>query len=214
MEERKQFTFYESFFLSARYIRSKAARADFYDAICSYALTGAEPDMEKLAEAAASAFASIKPNLEASRKKAASGKKGGAGKQTESKPEAKPKQPGSKAEFASPGGGSEKEKEKEGEIEKENEIENECYIPPISSPLGEPAEAKGKQIVFSDFWERYPGDVGETECCLAWMQAKGEQGAVLAGLEKWLRSGKALPNGAYFIRSRMWERDPEGGAGE
>ena len=56
MECRKQFTFYASIFDSARRIRNKAARADFYDAICTYALTGIAPDLDKLSDAAAVGF--------------------------------------------------------------------------------------------------------------------------------------------------------------
>ena len=113
MDQRGQFTFYASIFESAKRIRNKAARADFYDAVCDYALNGKEPNLDKLSDAAAIGFISAKPNLDASRKKAKSGKAGGSAKQTGSKPEANGKQTGS---------------EKEKEIEIEKEIENECYI--------------------------------------------------------------------------------------
>lgn len=128
MENRSQFTFYESFYHALRRIKKKADRAEAYDAICAYALFGTEPDMDALSDSVAIAFSLVKPNLEASRRKAVSGKKGGLGKQTaddgdadaESKPQANTKQ-------------SESKKEKENKIEnkienkKENEIENECY---------------------------------------------------------------------------------------
>ena len=74
---RTQFTFYESFFKAIRRIKSKAARAEAYDAICAYALWGEEPELDKLPDAAAMAFELIRPNLDASRRKAANGKKGG-----------------------------------------------------------------------------------------------------------------------------------------
>lgn len=114
--DRSQFTFYESFFEAISRIKKKADRADAYDAICAYALYGTEPDLESLASNAAVAFILSKPNLDASRRKAASGKKGGTKKQTGSKSEANDKQ-------------TESEKEKEKEGEKEIEIENECYTP-------------------------------------------------------------------------------------
>lgn len=116
--ERSQFTFYESFFKAISRIKKKADRAGAYDAICAYALYGTEPDLDSLSSDAAVAFILSKPNLDASRRKASSGRKGGMKKQTESKEEANGKQPG-----------SEKEKEKEDEKEKEKEIENECYTP-------------------------------------------------------------------------------------
>lgn len=116
MEARTQFTFYESFYKAISRIKNKSSRCEAYDAICAYALHGEVPDLDKLSDAAAIAFELSKPNLDASRKKAKSGKKGGEnGKQTASKTEANGKQTA-----------SENEKEKEGEKEKENE----CYIAP------------------------------------------------------------------------------------
>lgn len=123
MEQRSQFTFYESFFNALSRIKKEADRAKAYDAICAYALYGTEPDMDTLPDSAAIAFELVKPNLDSSRRKANSGKKGGEkkhgasdwnkeanGKQTASKPQAKPKQTASKKE-------NKKEKE------------NECYTP-------------------------------------------------------------------------------------
>ena len=124
--ERSQFTFYASFSNALQRIRKKADRADAYDAVIHYALYGTEPDMDKLPDSAAIAFELIKPNLDASRRKAENGKRGGRGKQTESKPEANRKQ-----------GESPSKKENEIEIEKENEneLENECYPPnPLPAP--------------------------------------------------------------------------------
>ena len=87
--DRSQFTFYDSFYRALKRIKKKADRADAYDAIVSYALLGEEPDLENMPDAAAIAFEVIRPNLDASRRKAANGKKGGESKkQTESKPEA------------------------------------------------------------------------------------------------------------------------------
>ena len=126
MENRSQFTFYESFYHALRRIKKKADRADAYDAICAYALFGTEPDMDALSDAVAIAFSLVKPNLEASRRKAVSGKKGGLGKQTTDDGDA---DEGSKLQANAKQSESKKEKEKENKIEnkKENEIENECY---------------------------------------------------------------------------------------
>ena len=115
-EARSQFTFYRSFFEAVFKIKNKAARAEAYDAICKYALFNDAPDVDKMSDAAAIAFMLIKPNLDASRRKAKSGKSGGNSKQSGSKTEANDKQ-------EQPA--SEKEKEKEQEKEKENE----CYPP-------------------------------------------------------------------------------------
>ena len=124
---RSQFTFYESFFTAIRRLKSDKAKAALYDAICSYALYGEEPELD---DVPAAMFDLIRPNLDSSRKKADSGKKGGEKKQSGSKTKANLKQVG-----------TEKEKEKE----KEGEIENECYPP---TPLSSESEAKPEQAGF------------------------------------------------------------------
>jgi len=137
--ERTQFTFYESFFQAISRIKKEADQAKAYNAICRYALYETEPDLDSLPDAVAIAFISSKPNLDASRKKAASGKKGGERKQTGSKPEANRKQTG-----------SEKENKKENEKENKKEKEDECP-PPVSPSLG---GGPGLQAVFED-WLAY-----------------------------------------------------------
>lgn len=148
---RKQFTFYESFASALNRIKKKQDRADAYDVIVNYALYGLEPNMDKLPDSAAIAFELIRPNLDASRRKAESGKRGGSVKQTASKAEANSKQ----EQTAS-------EKEKEKEKEKEVEIENECYPP---TPLQTPQEANVQQVL-ADYLNRInpsasPGSLDE-----------------------------------------------------
>lgn len=147
--DRKQFTFYESFFSAIGRIKKKADRCDAYDALCAYALYGTPPDLDGLPDTAAIAFELIKPNLDSSRKKATSGKKGGSAKQGASKPEADQKQTVSKLEANRKGWepSREKEKEKEGEIEKENE----CYPP---TPLPPPTQADPVSLVLADYLGR------------------------------------------------------------
>ena len=136
--ERTQFTFYESFYRAISRIKNDSDRAATYDAICAYALYGTMPDLDSLPDASAIAFELIKPNLDASRKKAVSGKLGGSSKQTGSKAEANRKQTASTNEAkgedatkteqtAGADGGNKKEEENEGEKEKEeeNEVEDE-----------------------------------------------------------------------------------------
>lgn len=133
--DRKQFTFYASFYQAISRIKNKTARCDAYDAICAYAITGQLPDLDRVTDAAAIAFELCRPNLDASRRKAEAGKSGGNSKQTGSKAEAKQEQTG-----------SEKENEKENEIE--HEIEHECDPPP---PLPPPDEAAS---VLADYRNR------------------------------------------------------------
>ena len=132
---RSQFTFYESFFNAIRRLKSDKAKAALYDAICSYALYGEEPELD---DVPAAMFDLIRPNLDSSRKKADSGKKGGEKKQGGSKTKANKKQVGTK-----------KEREKEGEIEKEEE--NECYPP---TPLSSAPETEPWMVAVSDYTNR------------------------------------------------------------
>lgn len=118
MGSRTQFTFYESFYRATQRIKDPLARAQVYDAICEYALYGVVPDMESLSDVAAIAFELVRPNLDASRKKAEAGRAGGSRKQNESK---------SKQTEATSKQGETRSK-KENEIEKEKENENEIEI--------------------------------------------------------------------------------------
>lgn len=125
---RTQFTFYESFFRSISRIKKASDRAAAYDAICAYALYEQEPDLDGMPDAAAVAFEVAKPNLDASRRKASAGKKGGEAKQTEAnrkqveasdkQTEANRKQTGSKAQ-ARGRGNQVKEQDKEQDKDKE-----------------------------------------------------------------------------------------------
>ena len=142
MDNRTQFTFYESFYKAVSRIKKAADRAVAYDAICAYALYGTEPDLDKLPAASAIAFELIKPNLDASRKKAKSGKKGGESKQTESKPKANDKQTAT-------------EKEKEKENKKEKEKENECYKENKKETAAEPPAPPRQNIDYEAIKDLY-----------------------------------------------------------
>ena len=115
---RGQFTFYRSYYEAIKQLPKKE-QANVLLAICAYALDEETP---KLTGTAAAIFMLVKPTLDASKRKAESGKAGGSAKQTGSKREAKPKQTAREKEI-------EKEVEVEDEIENEIEIENEneCY---------------------------------------------------------------------------------------
>lgn len=86
---RKQFTFYRSYY-EAICSLPKREQTAVVQAICGFALNGTEPELTGVS---AAIFSLIRPTLEASAKKAESGKKGGeTEKQTESKTEANGKQ--------------------------------------------------------------------------------------------------------------------------
>ena len=154
MAQRKQFTFYESFFNAISRIKKKQDRADAYDMICAYALYQTEPDLDSVPDAVAIAFDLLRPVLDKAKERAESGKKGGSKpeanvKQTASYPEANVKQTASEKE-----GEKEKEKENENEVEKECEIENNSFPKneaPAKLPSGHTPTPKPQNAVFSPF---------------------------------------------------------------
>lgn len=212
--ERTQFTFYASIYESACRIKNKAARADFYDAICAYALAGTPPDLDKLSDAAAVGFIAAKPNLDASRKKAKSGKAGGSSKQTASKPQANGKQTPSEKE---------KEDEKENEKEVEIEEENECYISSSATAEEDIAAA------FDRFWNSYPNQISREDARQTFRSlhlSAEDLSSLFDGLERWKRSvewsksaGQYIPRPAKWLSERRWlehpkEKIPKGASGQ
>ena len=125
MEQRSQFTFYDSFRKAAKRIENPAERCLFYDITSDYALGNEIPDLDALPSIVALAFELIKPTLDASRRKAEIGKRGGESKQTTSSEEANEKQTASSEEANEKQTASKKENKKENKKEKENE----CYNP-------------------------------------------------------------------------------------
>lgn len=134
---RKQFTFYSSFYAGISRIEDAVIRAEAYDAICAYALDGKEPDLDNMPGAAALAFIMAKPNLDASKKKAAAGKQGGKsrGKANVKQNEANGKQEQIETESKQEQSLSEIENKKEDK----NKIEYEC-TPPTPSERGSKQE--------------------------------------------------------------------------
>lgn len=200
--ERKQFTFYRSFFDAVSRIRDKTARADAYDAICAYALSGAEPDLDQMSDAAAIAYISAKPNLDASREKAERGQAGG------SKPKADRKQTGSNQK-ASPADAASKK-----EIEIEKEIEYECISPhtPHGGRKGSEPKRKPREADFELFWAAYPKKVGKQAAKKAFDRVKAPVETLLTALERQKRSdqwsrdaGQYIPNPSTWLNQGRWE---------
>jgi len=73
--ERKQFTFYKSFYTAIRRYK-RTDRCDIYDAMLDYVFEGVIPDLQKMSPNAASTFELIQPTLDAGRRKAEGGAKG------------------------------------------------------------------------------------------------------------------------------------------
>lgn len=136
--ERKQFTWYRSYYDALKEIPAEEFRAIVL-AVCAYALDGEEPELSGVARAI---FTLIRPTLEVGRSKAENRSRaeqtslsaeqtGNRQEQTKNKPEQtqnKRKQTGNKPEQ------TRKEKEKEKEREKESENDSYCSPPPPSGP--------------------------------------------------------------------------------
>lgn len=194
---RTQFTFYESFYKAAKRIKDPSARAEVYDAICEYALYGNEPDIDALSEMAAIAFELIKPNLDASRKKAESGKLGGTKKQSKSTFETKRKQNEASEKQEQAESKKENKKEKEGE----NKIENKKKS----------YDADG----FAAFWAAYPKKAGKADALKAWNKLKpdivlqAKMGEALTAQKKspqWTKNnGQYIPMPSTWLNGKRWE---------
>ncbi len=207
--ERKQFTFYISYFRAISRIPDKAVRAEAYDAVCRYALLEEEPDPAEMDDIVAMIFDLIQPSLETARKKAVSVT---ASNTTRGIPSSKKKDTTRGIPLSDK---KEKEEENEREIEKkkENEIENESY-PPHSPP--------GAEDGFTDFWKEYPKKVGKQAAQKAFSRVKEPLPVLLSAIQEqsqsiqWTReNGRFIPNPAAWLNNRGWEDQlpmPTGGA--
>ena len=143
--ERSQFTFYRSYYEAVRELPKKEQCAVML-AICAYALDEEEPNLTGTAKAI---FSLVRPTLDASRRKAISGKAGGERKQTESKTEASGKQT---------------EREKENKNKNKNKKENECYtpkppngrfVPPTVEEVADYCKDRGNKVDPQQFVDHY-----------------------------------------------------------
>lgn len=192
MDERGQFTFYRSFWEAVQSLPNKD-QLPVLKAIISYALDGVTPT--GLSQSQSAFFLLVKPNLDASRKKAANGKQGG------SKPKANGKQNASKKE---------REKENENEIEIEGEKEK------------EQSESKQNES-FASFWAAYPKRIGEADALDAWAKVATSADVaqqIMSGLEGWKKSeqwrengGRFIPKAAKFLTDGYWKCAPATEAG-
>ena len=73
--ERKQFTFYRSFFESIENLRTKKEKAEAYRIICDYALNGNEPDEKVLTPVVEMLFEIVPPVLDTAHRRAQLAKK-------------------------------------------------------------------------------------------------------------------------------------------
>ena len=186
--ERKQFTFYGSFFRAMRKIKSKIARADIYDSICAYALFEEVPDEDNIHPTALAIFEMARPVLDTAKEKALAGAEGGK-KRKASKPEADTKQMESEKE---------KEKEKENEIECESKRARERFEI-FWKEFPKKTDKQRAWVVFQSV------DV-EMDVLLEGLRRQKLS-------EQWLeQGGRFVPRATDWLRDRRWEDQlPEAG---
>lgn len=206
--EREQFTFYRSFFQALRRIKNDADRAAAYDAICEYALNGNLPDVDSLCDVAAVAFELIRPNLDASRKKAKAGQEGG------SKPEANAEDTASKPEANSKDTGSKKEKEIEYKNEYKKEIENKSlnnrsvrFVPPSLEEVFAYCQERHNTVDAHRFCDYYTAN--------GWHVGKQKMKDWKAAIRTWERERKPAAAGkmAYILDALEASDDGQGNTG-
>ena len=222
MDERGQFTFYRSFWEAVKGLPKKD-KLPILESIISYALDGIEPS--GLTQSQFAFFLLVKPTLDSSRKKAASGKQGGKtlkanGKQNESKPQANHKQTVTE---------SEKEKEKEIEIEGEKEKDKEQTASTLLAPYGggpslPDRPQKAPAHAFTAFWEAYPKKIDREAAWNAWKDlnpSPDTANQVLASLGLWKKSSqwtedgdRFIPTAAKFLAKGYWQSPPVPGTGK
>ncbi len=191
--ERKQFTFYRSFYEAVSRIRRKTVRAEVYDAICRFALNGERPGLEDFPPEGEVALMLIMPVLESGRKKAAAAYKSNADTlQSDCNPSAKPLQTHCK-------------KENEKESKKESDIESECEKDNGIGGGGDIAD-------FEKFWKAYPKKVGKQSARAAFLKVSVPLQTLLDALRQqaqspqWNRDGgRFIPNPATWLSQQRWE---------
>ncbi len=219
MEQRQTFKFFRSFYEAACLLNTPEEQAGYLMAICEYALNGTET---ALTGAPAAMLALTKPNLDASKKKAEAGSKGGYSKseqstgmpvaeckQTASKPVAERKQPASKP--LANDSKTQKGASEEGSRKKEEEEESKEYIsPPLTPPRG---KSKHEQA-FEAFWALYPKKRSMGQAKTAWDKLKPSDdivSAIMAKLplliasEDWKKNnGQFIPYPATWLNAKGW----------
>lgn len=185
-QERKQFTFYRSYYDAIRKLSRRDASAVAF-AIMAYGLDGEEPEGLTLNQSAF--FELVRPTLDNGRKKAAAGSLGG-------KAQAKPKQ-------------NAREKEKEKEIEKESEKEGE-----MDNKKQRPPEKDAFEKFFASYPSSIGHDAAwESWCRLRPDDAQIRQ--IFSALEGWKaskrwqeESGRFVPRAAKWLSEGHWQSPP------
>ena len=226
--ERKCFTFLKSYFEAVQALPSKEDQADFYNAVCMYALTGEEPEVSGVVRAL---FLLAKPNIDASLKKAEAGAKGGSrNKSTGNKPEAESKQ--NEAEVKqTEANNKQNESNAEAKSKKAEAIKDKGVV--IKEKENDKKEKAKKENVtelfaseFDDFWEEYPRRVNKDKARTIFVNLLRTKAVdfdtLIIALKKQKKSiqwtkdgGQFIPHPTTWLNQHRWmdELDvPDGGA--
>lgn len=184
MLQRKQFTFYRSFFEAIETIPGKHHRADMYAMVCDYALNGNLPDIEGLTAIQKANMRIIMPILDSARQKAEAGQLGGSR---------------TKAEFKHQ---ESKDKDKEKMKEKEKN----------KTKSKGSALAEGEIDSFEIFWALFPKKVGKELARQAFKRVDVPLSTLKAAIAQqqnsiqWSReNGQYIPNPDTWLSERRWE---------
>ena len=185
--ERKQFTFYRSYYEAVKEL-NKRDQAAVLLAICDYALNETEPNLTGAAKAV---FIVLRPFLDTARRKAeggmARGKDEEGGKTGESRQQDSGKIPQRYDEDAANKKEGEKEKEKEKEIEGEKEKEDRPSF-------------DGR--CFTAFWDAYPNKLKREDAWEAWKKLSPTPQVaklILDNLAAWKKTSRWLEDGGRYI---------------
>ena len=212
--ERKAFTFLRSFYEAACEIKDKTLRADFFMAICNYALNGEEPECTGEVKAL---FILIKPVLDVSQIRAECGAIGGRKNKGKTRNKFKAEQNETEANEEQE---EATESNLEGIYEYEYEYENDIKD---SSPKNEPKKGttesqigsnEPKKGPFDTFWDEYPNRKGKPKAREAFKKAikKTTLETMLSAIQKqkhssqWTRdNGQYIPYPATWLNQERWE---------
>lgn len=193
--ERKQFTFYQSYWKAVSKMNKKD-RLAIYDAIAQYGLFGKEP--EDLTDRQETVFCLIQPTLDNGRRKAENAMRG------KGTPKTKRKQ-------------TENKKEIENEIDKEIDIEVDIETQ-TETDRGKAGGCVSRDLLFDDFWDIYPNKLGKDEAISAWQEISPDKATyekIMQSLSAWSRSsrwknedGRYIPTAASYLRRGYWQQIP------
>jgi len=187
--QRKQFTFYESFYnCIEKTLRKKSEKLAAYEALIQYALYGTITEKENIPPAVFGLLEAFYPVLNTARRNAKNGKQGGEAKQTPS--------------TASAASTSKKEKEKE--IEKEIEIEKETETKTET-------ETKGSRSAFEWFWSVYPKKINKEDAYKAFCGVTESVKVLVEAVKRqkeslqWQKEGgRYIPNPTNWLTGKRW----------